>query len=190
MSHNLNVYRDELMELTLLYSKTKYVMLRIEDFFDETKMHLQPRMEIASAFDHLMYFLYSVESSSSDAEKLEAILYDTYKHVHRAFFDFCDWATILFKEALAKELSGYTRETIASAIPSYYTEIRPDYDKLTKQIAEIRGTKTKVKDADIDSYVAVIDALFEHCATVRNAQVKLLEASKLIVNEPNKPEFD
>ena len=160
-----------------LYKRTRQILLKTEEFFaDEFGTFMQPKLEFSYAFDHMVLFL-SLEPA--DEEKCEKVAYDVYKHVHRAFFETADWVCRKVKKSIDKEMGRYSFDTIRAAIPNYYSEIRLDVMKVSKQVALYREQKSLLfEDEVIIGYVELVYKLFEHYEQIVIAKESLIELHK------------
>jgi len=130
----MNIFNHEKIEkLCQIYEKIKRFMIKAEEFGLEHKTYLQPRLELFQAFDHVVseYFL---EQLNNNVGSLDGAM----KHMYTAFFDVADWTMNEIRRLVFIDLESYNPDIIKTAIPDYYSKIRPDLDELTEKITEIR----------------------------------------------------
>jgi len=163
----------QIEKLCQIYGKTKHFMIKAEEFGLEHKTYLQPRLELFQSFDHVIseYFL---KQLNNEAVSLDGAM----KHMNTAFFDVADWTINEIRRLVFMDLESYSPDVIKTAIPDYYSDIRPDLDELTEKIAEIRGRKTFEKIESVDEYAQLLDKAYEYIKKIRKAQGSLIELKK------------
>jgi hypothetical protein len=164
---------EQIEKLCRIYGIIKHFMIKAEEFGLELKTYLQPRLELYQAFDHVIceYFLEQLENKPVSLD-------GAIKHMYTAFFDVADWTICEIKRLVDIDLNRYSPDVIKTAIPVYYSEIRPDLDDLTERITEIRGRKTFEKFESVDEYAHLLDKAYEHIKKIRKAQGILIELKK------------
>jgi len=166
-----NSIHSKLKKLIELYARTKHLMIKAEEFdLAVSNTYLQPRLELFQAFDHLISD-YLVKNINGEEGDLESAI----KHVVTAFFDIADWTMIIIWERVREELRKYSPETITTAIPSYYSEIRPELEQLKEKITCIRANKVQETLEDTDRYVELIERAYDHAKTILRAKGTMLE---------------
>lgn len=127
-----NCYINQITHLYETYAKTKYLMIKAEELDSEkSQTYLQPRLELYQAFDHLI-----LAYQDANEHNIEINLAPSIKHVKTAFFDIADWIIMLIRQIVNNELREYDSEVIKTALPDYYSVIRPGIDYLSKAISE------------------------------------------------------
>jgi len=163
----------QIEKLCQIYGKIKYLMIKAEGFGLELKTYLQPRLELYQAFDHVISEYFS-EQLVEKAGSLDGAM----KHMYTAFFDVADWTIIEIRRLVVMDLKHYNPDVIQTAIPDYYSEIRPDLDELTEKITEIRRKKTFEKIESVDEYTQLLDKAYEYIKKIQKAQGSLIELKK------------
>jgi len=163
---------DVLENLCKVYGYTKHLMIIAEEVDpEESKTYLQPRLELFQAFDHLMSDYYLPKLYENQEGSLDAVN----KHICTAFFDVADWTNLKIRNCIREELKKYSADDIKSAIPNYYSDIRPNIDLLTDEIIKIRENKMYEDLQDTNKYIECIEKLREYLKTVTRARGSLIE---------------
>lgn len=163
-------FTDQWQTITKLYGCTKAIQLLAEELEvdHDHKSFLQPILEQRHALDHIcrsMDKIYGKEDGLCDPDNDYASknLDKAIGHMYRSFFDAADWFCIVMREKIHNLLKPYDNECISAAIPRYYSEFRPDIEKITIEIAKIRkdkdvGTCSAVTE-EVSNYNNVLDRL-------------------------------
>jgi hypothetical protein len=170
----MNTLNHELMEkLCRMYGKIKYFMIKAEEFGLNHKTYLQPRLELFQAFDHMVseYFLEQLENKAGSLD-------GTMKHMYTAFFDIADWTINEIRRLVFMDLERYSPDVIKTAIPEYYSEIRPAFDEFADKIIKIREGKTFEKPESVDEYVPLLDKAYDYISKIRRSQNTLIDLKK------------
>ena len=163
---------EQIEKLCRAYGRIKYYMLKIEEFTLD-KTYIQPRLELYQAFDHVIseYFLEQLDNK-------EGSLDGAMKHMYTAFFDIADWTSIQIRSHVFMELKRFSPDVIKTAIPEYYSKIRPALDELAEKITEIRAVKTFEKLEQVDEYDLLLNKAYEYIKEIRRSQGTLIELRK------------
>jgi hypothetical protein len=170
----MNTLDHEQMEkLCRMYGKIKYFMIKAEEFGLKHKTYLQPRLELFQAFDHMVgeCFLEQLDNKAGS-------LNGTMKHMYTAFFDIADWTINEIRRLVFMDLEHYSPDVIKTAIPEYYSEIRPAFDEFANKIIKIREGKTFEKFEYVDEYVLLLDKAYEYINKIRCSQSTLIDLKK------------
>jgi hypothetical protein len=164
---------EQIEKLCQIYGSIKHYMLMAEEYGLEHKTYLQPRLELYQAFDHVIseYFLEQLDDKAGN-------LKETMKHMYTAFFDIADWTSIQIRSHVFMELKHFSPDVIKTAIPEYYSDIRPAFDELADKITEIREGKTFEKPESVDQYAPLLDKAYEYLKEIRRSQDTLIELRK------------
>lgn len=164
---------EQMEKLCRMYGRIKYFMIEAEEFGLEHKTYLQPRLELYQAFDHMMseYFLEQIENKAGNLD-------GAMKHMYTAFFDIADWTINEIRRLVFMDLKRYNPDIIKTAIPEYYSEIRPAFDEFAGKITEIREGKTFEKLESVDKYALLLDKAYEYIKEIRRSQGTLIELKK------------
>lgn len=133
----------ELRQVTELYGKVKELILFCEENHEEFKSNLHEVKELRDAFDHLMR-IFAVKlgvKEEKDEEYIKINMDKVFGHVYRAGYDTLDFATLILRDKINKEVSGFSPSAIQAAIPNYYSEIRPAVESITLDIIKLRNDK-------------------------------------------------
>ena len=162
-----------------LYNTIKSLYALCEETDPELNTNLQPLNEFRAALDHLMRIIgiektdgYKEKSAVDEAKKLRS-------HLRRALFDICDMVSINYRTKIIDVLEDYEVEEISSAIPTYYSEIRPRIEEISEGIAELRTEKRfnslTEEETAVDEYPKIIEELKGYYRTVNKSIPSLLE---------------
>lgn len=163
--------KDRLKEIVRIYAHAKELFLLAEEtdiLREPAREFVQPVNEIRHAFDHLMRaFGDELGLKQGDAN---ANLDKALGHVYRSFFDAADWCAINLREWVIVALEPFSVETIQSTLPSYYDRIRPEIDRISLKIAELRGAKDVTREGGlpcVEEYMRLVHQLVAHTAAIR-----------------------
>ena len=144
-----------------------------EEFGFELKTYLQPRLELYQAFDHVISEYFYEQLGNKEA-KLDGAM----KHMYTAFFDIADWTSIQIRTHVFMELKHFSPDVIKTAIPEYYSRIRPALDELNGKITGIREGKIFEKFEQVKEYAELLDKAYEYIKEIRRSQGSLIELRK------------
>jgi len=168
-----NLNHEQVGKLCQVYGKIKHYMIMAEEYGLEHKTYLQPRLELFQAFDHVVSEYFLEQLNNNDGSLNRAI-----KHMFTAFFDVADWTINEIRRLVIIELKRYNPDIIKTAIPDYYSNIRPNLDQLTEKLTKIREEKTFEKLESIDEYASLLDNAYEYIKKIRYSQGTLIELKK------------
>lgn len=172
-------------DIVSLYNTIKSLYALCEETDPELNTNLQPLNEFRAALDHLMRIVgiektdgYNEKNAVDEAKKLRS-------HLRRALFDICDMISINYRTKIIDVLEDYEVEEINSAIPTYYSEIRPRIEEISEGIAILRTEKRFNNSAEeetaVDEYPKIIEELKGYYKTINKSIPSLLE-----IKEKNK----
>ena len=169
---------ESLKQITLVYGKIKKLILFCEENNEEFKSNIQVVKELRDAFDHLMrVFAVQFELKTGvDELYIKRNIDKTLGHVFRAGYDTLDYTGIILRDKIAKELDGFSSDTIQAAIPDYYSEKRPELEEITDKIVYFRDNK----DVDNPSY-EILDEYFEIIQRFDDIYKNILKAKPAMV---------
>jgi hypothetical protein len=165
------MHKEKLSRAVEMYFRAKTLIIKAEETDPQFKSFLQPKIEFASALDHLMR-CHAAElgiKSEIEPEYEEKNLDKTLGHLYRALFDIADWLSINIREKIQNDLGVFSHEAIAAVFPEYYQTVKPDLDKADKQIVYLRNSKDIVNSGlikEVDEYIHVIECLDQTMALV------------------------
>lgn len=166
-------------EIINLYNTIKWLYALCEETDTELNTNLQPLNEFRAALDHLMRIVaienlddYKEKDANDEATRLCS-------HLRRALFDICDMISINYRNKIIDVLEDYSVEEIQSALPSYYSEIRPRIETISEEIASLRTEKRfntdKNAETAADEYPKIIEELQGYYKTINLSVPSLLE---------------
>ncbi|HOC94074.1 MAG TPA: hypothetical protein PKH33_17125 [bacterium] len=156
--------------LLALYIQTKELLIKAEELDVGHNTFIQTLQELKALLDHTMRIkaaeldISAVPNSADKTEYISMNLDKACGHAYRAFFDTADWFSIIIREKIIEILNPYSRTAIIAAIPSYYSEIRPNIDALSAEVANLRLKKDVANNqmlASVQKYAATIDEMFD-----------------------------
>lgn len=162
-----------------LYNTIKSLYALCEETDPELKTNLQPFNEFRAALDHMMRIAgiektdeYQNKSAVEEATKLRS-------HLRRALFDICDMLAINYRTKIIDSLQAFSVDEIKSAIPTYYSEIRPRIEEISESIPELRTEKrynsVEEEETAVNDYPMVIKELQGFNKTIVNSMPSLIE---------------
>ncbi len=105
------------------------------------KSYIQPLHELRYSLDHFMRAL-EYDENPKKKENTKKSIQSAISHLQRAYSDSIEWMLVNVKEEYTLTLSCYTNEAIQGTFPEYYTEIRPNLEKITQIINDYKIIKS------------------------------------------------
>ena len=181
----------EFKEIACLYSKVKKLIIFCEENHDEFKSNLHVVKELRDSFDHLMrifaikFELKEIEDVERRDEYIELNMAKIYGHVYRAGYDSLDYASLILRDKINKEMSSFSPSAIQAAIPDYYSNMRPSVEKITSEIVNFRLDKDVADSSpeQFTQYVENVEQLNKIFDDIVKAKPSLIEYSKKQGNE-------
>ena len=169
-------------DIVSLYNTIKSLYALCEETDPELNTNLQPLNEFRAALDHLMRIVgiektdgYNEKNAVDEAKRLRS-------HLRRALFDICDMISINYRTKIIDVLEDYEVEEINSAIPTYYSKIRPRIEEISEGIAVLRTEKrfnsSVEEETAVDEYPKIIEELKGYYKTISKAILSLIEIKK------------
>jgi len=187
------VEMEKLKEVTILYLKVRELMFYADEVHPEKKTFIPPINEIRNAFDHLMrVFAVKFELKTTDKEDYITDNLDmALSHVYRAAFDLLDYISIYLREKILDEINEISPEALTIVFPEYYQKIRPDIEKASTDISDIRSKKDMgdPKIGDVIKYVEIIERLKSHLNKILEIKPSLIEYEERKKKEVKKSKF-
>lgn len=191
-----NTKRINWEEIFNLYNTIKWLYALCEEVDPELNTNLQPLNEFRASLDHLMRIVaienleeYKDRDAVDEAKKLKS-------HLRRAFFDICDMISIHYRNKIIDILQNYNVEEIQSALPNYYSQVRPRIEKISEEISSMRTDKRfngdKEEETAVEDYPKVIEELQGYYYEICGALPSLIEIRQKNVaseKEKEKKEF-
>lgn len=170
-------------KIFLYYNNIKRLYIECEETDPELQTNLQPLNEFRAALDHLMRIVaiekleqFREKDPASQAEKLLS-------HLRRAFYDICDMLSMNYRNLIIDCLEPYSTDTIKTAIPNYYSEIRPKIEKISLRIVDLRASKAFDEDDEeknLEDYMDIVSKLKDYYTLIseRAASLKELDSEE------------
>ncbi len=175
--------KEHLKQITQLYGRVKELIIFCEENHEEFKSNLHVVKELRDAFDHLMR-VFAVKLDIKE-EKDENYIYinmdKVFGHVYRAGYDTLDYATLILRDKINKEVVDFSSSAIQSAIPTYYSEIRPSVESITSDIIKLRSNKDVAKPSP-----EVFEIYFHNATKLQEILAMIRKAKPAIVEYENK----
>lgn len=151
-------------KIVIVHNYAKAILIYCEEADLNQKTFLQPWNELRNSLEHLVRYKACELGLLTPAESPEkyqlANLDRALGHEYRAFFDTCDWLSMVLRKRIREQLGPFIDypEVIKEVIPHYYSELKPAIDELTQKAADIR-TKKDIKGdvlAEVEHYNQVV----------------------------------
>lgn len=142
-----------------IHNESKALFILCEEIEPhEFRSFLQPFNELRHAYEHVVRSKaneFGMGKKLSGSEYQYNSLNKALGHEYRGFFDCADWLAVILREAIIETLKPFPLSCIQAALPEYYSNYRIRIDKISKEIATIRGDKdiegtNKTADGDED----------------------------------------
>lgn len=190
---------EQIRRITELYLVVKETIIFFEETSPEQKSDIQPINELRNAFDHFMRVTatwtgikkHNENDKFTPTEYIQLHLEKCFGHVYRAGYDTADYLALTIKDQITDNLEEYTPEDIKSAIPQYYSIIKPAILEVNNSITDFR-TKKDVANLDpshLISYIAEIKTLVTHYKTIIKATPSLSEIKEKRTREKKQNEL-
>lgn len=166
-------------EIFNLYNTIKWLYALCEETDTELNTNLQPFNEFRAALDHVMRLIAIENIEEYKGKNAEDEVKKLFTHLRRAFFDICDMLSINYRNKIIDVLEDYTVDEIQSALPDYYSKIRPRIEEISETIASLRTNKrfngNEEQETALDEYPKIIEELQKYYKTVNSAIPSLLD---------------
>lgn len=105
-----------------------------------------------------------------------------------AGYDTLDYATLILRDKINKEVQDASSSALQTVIPTYYSEIRPSIESITSDIIRLRINKDVASPSPevFEIYFHNVIKLQEILALVRRAKPALVEYENKIHKEKSK----
>ncbi len=172
-----------LRRLVVLHNKTKSISIAAEELGDQST-DFQTVKEHRDAYEHIMR-IYAAELDI--VQPPDGLTKDQYSdksldkalgHEFRAFYDASDLYSIRVKAEIYNILNPFTVDCIRTAIPNYFSEIKPKFYEIIKLIGKMRENKDIINDitsTEIDKYIGFIEELENIFQTIKRALPSMKE---------------
>lgn len=185
-----NTENENLKQITQLYGRVKELIVFCEENHEDFKSNLHVVKELRDAFDHLMR-IFAVKFGIKDEQEEDYIKINmdkVYGHVYRAGYDTLDYATLILRDKINKEVQDASSSALQTVIPTYYSEIRPSIESITSDIIRLRINKDVASPSPevFEIYFQNVIKLQEILALVRRAKPVLVEYENKTHKEKSK----
>ena len=166
-------------EIINLYNTIKKLYALCEETDPELNTNLQPLNEFRASLDHLMR-IFAIEHLDEYKEKnIQDEIQKLFNNLKRAFFDISDMLAVNYRNKIYAILKKYDIYEIQTALPTYYSKIRPKIEEISNEIATLR-TEKRFGPSDshlctVDTYYKIIEELQGYYVTITNAEYSLAE---------------
>lgn len=160
------------------YNSIKSLYIECEESDPELKTNLQPLNEFRAALDHIMRINAIENLQEYKDQDVDKQVEKLWSHLRRAYYDICDMLSINYRNKIIDSLKIYSSDEIMKVIPEYYSDIRPDIDRLSTKIGELRDKKnfnTKNEISNCDEYKEIIYKLKNYYETISSKSASLVE---------------
>ena len=107
----------------------------------------------------------------------------SFSHLFRAGYDGLDYAGLVLRSLIDKELNSFSPSIINKILPEYYREMKPRIIEIKQQIAELRRKKdvgemasSQLPDlSNFDEYLKLIEELKRYYQEVVKVKPSLIE---------------
>lgn len=190
---------EQIQNITELYIVVKEIIIFFEETNPSQKSDIQPINELRNAFDHFMRVTaaWLEIKKPSETEKYKPIEYielhleKCFGHVYRAGYDTVDFLALTIKDMISNSLKEYSTEDIKTAIPEYYSKIKPAILDINKEITDFRTKKdvANLNSKHLTNYTLKITAIVEHYKLITKKIPSLEEIKQKRIKEKNKNEL-
>lgn len=146
-------YRENIEIVLAKYSDIKELYIECEETDPELKTNLQPLNEFRAALDHIMKMMFA--QHRGDTDEVQEQFRKLNSHLDRCFYDVCDMLSINYRNKIIDILEMYEVDVIRTALPTYYSEMKPNIDAISGRIANYRnkkGTTSSTSDETLDGF--------------------------------------
>lgn len=162
-------HEEQWQKIIEIQSNLKQIIIYAEEFEENNDTFLQPSLEQKHALDHIVRAqsaILGLKAPPDTAAYINLHFDKAIGHLYRAFFDAADWLSIIIRRRIRKLLAGYSNQCIMSAMPAYYSDLKPAILSACKEIADIRGAKDIGKSNsdmidEVNKYYGVLNVLKE-----------------------------
>ncbi len=159
-----------------LFSNIKYLYSLCEELDPDLCTNIQPLNEFRASLDHIMRIVaieklpeYADKNAEEEARRLIS-------HLRRAFFDISDMLSINYRNRIVSALEPYSPDIIVTAIPEYYSQIKPSISEIDEKIANIRTNRRVLAESNVfEEYIDILEKLKGYYKTVCNAESSLID---------------
>ena len=168
-------------KLVEVHVHAKVLVLRAEELGPGHELFFPPIMQQRDGYDHIIRVktaelgLKEFDDDAARDEYIRCNLDKALGHEYRAFFDAADWLGILYREKIQAAMKGYSPACVEAVIPTYYSEIVPKVERLSREIGTIRSRKDIGTDVleEVGQYRKVLDTLDEDWGRIVDSRAAL-----------------
>lgn len=137
----LDNYEKDIKLLVTWYVRAKEVTITAESLDTINGTFIQPLHEQRYCLDHLIRaVLY--EKEGKPEELVKKAISSAISHLQRAYSDSVEWMLVSVVDEFSNILAPYTSEQISKGFSKYYSEIRPNIDKITGIVNQYKIVKS------------------------------------------------
>lgn len=176
---------EHVEHLVFLHNNAKALGLLADELDLEFKAQLQVYVQHSYILEHLIRALGAehgvADPPADDAagfadENIKAAA----RHGLRVYYDCADRLSIAIRKKILDLLEPFSMESIDRCVPDYYTEIRPNLETISGEIAGARGEKDGAREierqrSDVENYNRLIERLVENLEKVSKAMPSLID---------------
>jgi len=164
-------------QLVEIHTRAKGMLLKAEEIDPNRTFFVASMVQQRDALDHIIRAAsveHGVVTKEDDEQYIHFHTGKALSHLYRAFFDVADWLSILYRTQIAEAVKLYTTDAVRTALPEYYSKIRPRVTKICGNIAAVRTRKDIGNDAtelieDVYTYTNLVAELADFSEEVQNA---------------------
>jgi hypothetical protein len=157
--------RKELEKISHIFGSVKGLIIYSEEI--SQKSNPQILLELRNSFDHLIRAIIAELKQNDDEKYILENLDKAFSHLFRAGYDGLDYAGIVLRDLIDRELEDFSPKTINDVLPEYYKEMKPRIIEINQLIAELRRKKdvggmaaSELPDlSSFDEYLKLIEEL-------------------------------
>lgn len=183
----LENYSKEVILLVKWYERAKKVAIIAESMDTTNGGYIQPLHEQRYCLDHFIRAIV-YEMNDEATEKIQKAFSSAIGHLQRSYSDSIEWILVSIKEEYCSVLEPFSSEQISKGFPAYYSDIRPEIDRITKLVSDYKIAKSIETVSDIDTTSSefaiqffdenVEEKLQQYLEILHNRQGVLLDISK------------
>lgn len=180
----LNDFENEVKNFNEWFIEIKGLLLLAEELDLNGKVYFQPYNELRYALDHFNRAILS-EINNEDKSKIQSAIKSATNHLQRAYSDTFEWYYLTIKSNIYNTLKPYSQQQIITAIPNYFSVLRPKLDEVGNILTVYKENKSSEKNSLIDEEKGesnditispdYINELKSINNTIRNAESALIE---------------
>lgn len=186
-------YRENIEIILAKYSDIKELYIECEETDPELKTNLQPLNEFRAALDHIMK-MWCAQCKEDHKDVLDQFR-KLNSHLDRSFYDICDMLSINYRNKIIDILELYEVDTIRTALPTYYSEMKPSIDEISSRIVNYRnkkGTTSSASEETLEAFseykqdVLSLKQMFQAIVAAQKEMGEIQEKEAKRIDEENR----